>query len=368
MINTSLLNRSIKVQNWFPYLFAALLITSNLAVNAAEAPLSPVAVKQVKSSFSSPTVDIMGTVYSRNQVQLTAGVTGKLEFVAEPGTYLKKGDLVAQIELLPLQLQQAEQSAQLKRAKINLQYLEREVKRQRQLRKNNSASQYQLEQTESQYELALSDIEIADLRLKQINEQLSRATIRSPFDGVVTERMRRTGYDVSRSDVLIQLLDTESLEVRLFVPVKYLAFTKPGSEITLSNAGRGESLRISATTTTIIPTADPRSQTFEMRANIPSEGASYWAAGQLVKVSIPVEEKRAALTVHRDALILRRDGTYVVRIDPDNTAHRLKVIVGKGSGDWVNVEGDLKQGDRVATRGAERLQEGQKVIVQATGV
>ncbi|TQV88854.1 efflux RND transporter periplasmic adaptor subunit [Aliikangiella coralliicola] len=338
------------------------------SVNAAEQAPRPVQVKPVKAMEQQPTADILGTIYSRNQVQLTAGVDGKLEWVAEPGTYVKKGDLIAQVELLPLQLKQAEQTAQLKRAKINLQYLERELKRQRELRKKNSASQYQLEQTQSQSELAQSDLEIAELRLKQINDQLSRAAIRSPFEGVVTERVRRAGYDVGRSDVLVNLLDTESLEVRLFVPVKHLAFTKPGSEVVLSSRSEnGETFQVKARAKTIIPAADPRSQTFEMRINVPEEGKNFWAAGQLIKVSLPIESIRAAITVHRDALILRRDGTYVVKIDNENKAHRLKVRVGKGQGDWVTVQGDLKQGDQVATRGAERLQDGQIVVVQSAG-
>ena len=347
---------------------SAICVLAVMPATAAEQAPSPVKVVAVKANQVSATADIMGTVYSRNEVQLTAGVTGRLEWVAEPCSYLKKDDLVAQIELLPLQLRQAEQSAQLKRAKINLQYLERELNRQKELMLKRSASQFQLEQTESQFELAKSDLEIADLQLKQINDELSRATIRSPCDGVVTERMRRAGFDVGRSDVIVQLLDTQSLEVRLFVPIKYLAFTKPGSEVIVSSRSEhGETLTVNARATTIIPTADPLSQTFEMRINVPQQGQEFWAAGQLVKVAIPIESERATLAVHRDALILRRDGTYIVKIDENNIAHRLKVKVGKGQGDWVNVEGEIEIGDRVATRGAERLQEGQKVIVQAAG-
>lgn len=340
---------------------------------AQESPAVPVRVTEVMESNDAPTADILGTVYSTNQVQLTAGVTGKLEWVAEPGTYLRKGDLVAQIELLPLQLRQAEQAAQLKRAKINLRFLETELKRQKELNSKKSASQYQLEQTQSQFDLAQSDLEISELQLKQINQTLARATILSPFDGVVTERVRRAGFDVGRSDILVHMLDTESLEVRLFVPIKYLAYSKPGSRVMLSginsisdHSGSNE-VKIITESTTIIPAADPRSQTFEMRVAVPAEGKNYWATGQLVKVSLPIEEKRVSLTVHRDALILRRDGTYVVKIDQDNKAHRLKVKVGKGQGDWVSIKGDLAQGDKVAIRGAERLREGQSVVIQSNG-
>ena len=86
--------------------------------------------------------------------------------------------------------------------------------------------------------------------------------------------------------------------------------------------------------------------------------------GQLVKVTVPIQATKNTLTVHRDALILRKDGTYVVKIDIDNKVHRLPVIVQNGTFDRVSIEGDLKAGDNVAIRGAERLNEGQQVVVQ----
>lgn len=329
-------------------------------------PPSPVKVEVVKALDEIPSATLTGTIYSRNQVQLTAGVTGRLEWVVEPGTYLQKGDLVAQIELLPLQLRQAERKAQFKRAKINLDYLKKELKRQNELRQNKNTSQLQLEQTQSQVELAESDLEITELQLKQINEQLARATVRSPFEGVVTERFRRAGYDVGRSDVLVQLLDTKHLEARVFIPVKYLAFTKPGILVILSTQDSNQkSVEITALASTIIPSVDALSQTFEMRINLPEKTQSFWSAGQMVKVRVPIESDKISLTVHRDALILRSDGIYVVKIDDQNIAHRLKVIVGKGQNDWVTVTGEIKQGDRIAIRGAERLTEGQSVIIQS---
>ena len=239
---------------------------------------------------------------------------------------------------------QLEQQAQLKRAKINVNYLHNEVQRLQKLRKSNSASQFQLDQSQSQYDLAKTDIEIADLKLQQINDQIQRANVTAPFSGVITERIVRAGTDVNRSDSLLKLLDTEHLEVRLYVPIKYLAFIR-----------KGHSLNISA---------DAKSQTFEVRINIPTHLNESWAAGQLVKVTVPIQATKNTLTVHRDALILRKDGTYVVKIDIDNKVHRLPVIVQNGTFDRVSIEGDLKAGDNVAIRGAERLNEGQQVVVQ----
>ena len=106
----------------FNILFSALIILTSNAVLAQQAPVKPVQVDEVESSVFVPTVDIVGSIYSRNNVQLTAGVGGRLEYVAEPGSFLIKGDEVARIDPLPLELQQAEQKAEIKRAQINLRY------------------------------------------------------------------------------------------------------------------------------------------------------------------------------------------------------------------------------------------------------
>ena len=73
--------------------------------------------------------------------------------------------------------------------------------------------------------------------------------------------------------------------------------------------------------------------------------------------------KESTLAVPRDALVLRRDSTTVYRISADNTAERIAVETGISSGGWVAVSGDLREGDKVIIRGAERLRPGQPVTI-----
>lgn len=339
--------------------FTCALFTSNISF-AAEPPPSPVKIDAVTEISLAATVDLMGTLHSRSYANITAGVSGRLEWLQEPGVAVVQGDVLAKMDLLPLQLKQAEQKAQIKRASINSRYFNNELQRLQKLRKTNSTSQFQLDQTKSQYELAQTDSEIANLKLKQIEDELKRATVTAPFDGVVTERFIRAGTDINRSDILLKLLDTEHLEVRLFVPVKYLAYVRKGITLNLQAIGQ----EISTEVTSVIPSTDPRSQTFEVRIQIPVHLNEFWTAGQLVKVTVPVQSASPSLTIHRDALILRKDGTFVIKIDEENKAHRLLVKVGKGTFDRVTIQGDLQQGDKIAIRGAERLREGQSVVVQ----
>lgn len=340
-------------------LFFGIMSTSSMAQQPPEVA-SPVQVDEVKETLFAPTLEVVGTIYSRHNVRLTAGVAGRLDYSAEPGTYVRKDQEVARIDQLSLRLQQAEQKAQIKRAQINQSYLKREVDRLIDLRKTNSASAFEVDQMKSQHELASADLEIAQLRLQQIDDQLSRTIIRAPFDGVVSERLREAGGEVNRSEALLSMIDTQNLEGRILVPVKYLAYVRDLATVNVSI----EDQHVQAPIKAIIPSTDMLSQSFELRVSLPVTEQDAWTSGQLIKASLPVQRPSQRLTVHRDALILRQDGTYVVVVDEQNKAKREKVEVGEGQAQWISVQSvNLRNGDKVVTRGAERLRDGQTVEI-----
>ncbi|WP_232003133.1 hypothetical protein [Pseudoalteromonas piscicida] len=104
-----------------------------------------------------------------------------------------------------------------------------------------------------------------------------------------------------------------------------------------------------------------------MRATLAAEQTHTWAIGQLVDVAVPLTSEHPVLQVDRDALILRKQGTHIVKIDKQNKAEQIPVTVGSGKGQWIEItpraSDTLHAGDRVAIRGAERLQTGQDVEV-----
>lgn len=340
---------------------ATLVLLTNMSgqIFAAEQAAVHVAVDTVSYKALTATAELDGTLFSRSHVDITAGVNGQLEWVAEPGSYISQGELMAKMDLLPLELQKIELLAVQSREKVHLSYLKKELNRLEELSKTHAVSLFQLDEIRSKYFMAEADLAIANVKLKQIEDKINRAQITAPFNGVVTARYVREGRDVNRSDSLLKFLDTSDLEVRVFVPVKYLPFINKGDELKITT----EQKSVSATISTTIPSTDPKSQTFEVRIHLPEKDLSKWAAGQLVRVSIPIQESSPSLTVSRDALILRKDATYVVKIS-DNKAQRLSVVVGKGNTERVAIEGNISDGDQVAIRGAERLQEGQNVIIR----
>lgn len=343
-------------------LFVISLLAAGPVLAQQQAPASVVQVASVSRTELAPTVAVPGTVFSRNDLQVTAGVAGQLVNVAEPGTFIEKGQSIARVDDRPLLLQRAEQEALLARAEINVRQLESQLRRQRELGGSNLVSEFEIEQTEANRDLAISDANITRVRIRQIDDQIRRANVRAPFAGVVINRLRRAGEDVARGEVLAQMTDIQNMEVRAFVPLKHLPRTTVGDMIEIFATDASFSGRIRA----LVPTGDVRSQTFEARIDLPASAAGDWTVGQLVSVAVPIKARESTLTVPRDALVLRSEGSFVFRINSENKAERIKVEIGDSSGTMVAVAGSLLEGDRVAIRGAENLREGADVKVMVS--
>jgi RND family efflux transporter MFP subunit len=216
-----------------------------------------------------------------------------------------------------------------------------------------------LERTQADRDLAASDLRIARITIKETDSQLRRCSVKAPFSGVVTERLRHAGEDVERSTVLAAMTDTQNLEVRASVPIRHLPRMRIGELADI----RMNALHLEGRIRKIVPAANSQSQTFEVRLDLPTDAPKVVAAGQLVSVALPLLAN-TALTVPRDSVVLREDGAFVMRINKQQKAERVEVEVTEANGDYLAVRGNLRSGDRIAVRGSESLQEGELVAVQ----
>jgi multidrug efflux pump subunit AcrA (membrane-fusion protein) len=80
---------------------------------------------------------------------------------------------------------------------------------------------------------------------------------------------------------------------------------------------------------------------------------------------MPTAESKEVLIVPRDALVLRREGASVFRVNDDMTAEQVNVITGLGAGTMIEIIGEVKAGDLIVTRGAERLNSGMPVVIKS---
>ncbi len=319
-----------------------------------------VTVTEVVTEDMSPLVPAAGTVFSRNVTQITSGLAGRIEWIAEPGDFIEAGEAVARFDCDMLELRREEQLAQAEREQINYETLRVETERLEKARESFVASETQLALMRGNRDLAASDLQIVRVRIRQTETELKRCEATAPFGGVVTERFRNAGEDVERSTVLAAMTDTRNLEVRASVPIRYMPRIRTGdvAEVRMSE------MRFEGRIRKAVPAGDALSQTFQVRIDLPEAAPDFVAAGQLVSVSLPLSAANV-MTVPRDSIILREDGTYVMRINEDNKVERVDIEVADANGQRVAVRGKLKPGDRVAVRGAEGLDDGELVAVHS---
>jgi RND family efflux transporter MFP subunit len=317
---------------------------------------APVEVARAEVRQLAPSVLATGIVRSRAAADLAAAVAGRLQFVAEAGTAVKAGQVVARLDTREMSLVRAEQAARVKRAQVNLAALDREVDRLR--ASGNAVSRVNVDQAQSNRDLAEADLQVARAALAQTDDQLARSRLTAPFDGVVSDRVRRVGEEVARGEVVTRLVNPDELEIRLFVPLRHVRAIQPGHVVDVLADKR----HFTATVSTIVPAGDPRTQSFEVLVKAPPvEGLL--AAGNTVDVRLPLGKPQRSLAVPRDALIIRAEGQHVFRLDGDERAERITVKPGVADGDWIAVDGALRAGDRIVVRGGESLRGKEKVEV-----
>ena len=346
-------------------------VSTAFGVSAQDGPAAvPVAIDTVREQPVQRSLPLSGRVFSRHDAALSFTLSGELDWVLEAGSVVKEGEVIGQLDQQPILLRKEELMHQAQRERVNAEYLDKELQRLLQLKEDNNASERLVDESESQRDISRLLVRSLQARIDQLDDELRRSQLVAPYAGIIARRFKRGGEYSRTGDVIVRLVDVETLELRFQVPVVYLSRMFKGEEVTFTAQGRtllGETpLQYQALIRTIIPAADSSSQTFEVIADLAATASDSMIAGQLVNVSVQIPSTQATLQVPRDAVVLRDAGGHVFLINEDNKATKVLVAVGEGSQDWVSVTGNLRAGDRVAIRGIERLQDGQEVTFQGS--
>ena len=340
-------------------LFLACLPAPAMAQKGA--PASPVKLASAVTKEIAPVIAVSGTVISRDDVDLSAEVPGRITWMAEVGQYIEKGEAIATIDDTRLKLQKREAASKVKAAQTRIGYLGKESGRLKQMAKKQHTSQTVLEQTISDYDISLAELEAAKAQMELIEDNLEKTSIRAPFNGYVTERHRMPGEHVKIADEVVHLVGLENIEIEASAPLMYVRYVIKGTELTVKNR---ESETIT-TVTSLVSIGTGQSRQFIMRLGIHQDklhdGQQDWVPGMAVRVMVPTEERIPRVVIPRDALVIRRDGTFVFRVKDDSTVERIQVTTGAAVGDEIAVTGEIQNGDSLVIRGNERLRPGQKV-------
>jgi RND family efflux transporter MFP subunit len=315
-----------------------------------------VVVEVAKASVArvAPRRWVPGGVVSRNDARLATSGAGRLEYVAEVGTRVRAGERVAKLEDEAARLGVDDAKAEVARIESQRAMSERQLQRLEKV--GSTISQTALDEVRSQLAVLTAQLQQAQVRQRVAQHDLDQTELRAPFAGVVTERLAQRGEYVATGAAIAHLVDTVHLEARVQAPLTLVGLVRPNMELPIKLTDR----QMKASVRTVVPVGEERSRQFELRLTLADNALS---VGTAIEVGLPEREATESLVVPRDAIAVRQDGNYVMRVRSDNTAEKVAVTSVATDGDLVTIRGEVAAGDLVVVRGVERLQHGQKVTV-----
>ena len=331
--------------------------SATLAEDQKGPPAALVVVDHAVKQFVSPTALYSATVISRDDAKLAGEIAGRLTWVAEVGDRFLKGETVARLDDTFFRQQVIEEQSIIQREQAKFDFHTRQVERLEKLLQENNIAHSQVDQERMDRSVAHNNILSAEARLSQAKERLKRTSILAPFDGVVSERWLQAGEWADNGDAIVRLVSADNLEIETHIPASSLKLATVGTSLTYTDG------KVSGTGTvrTIVPIGGDVSRLYELRLSVTDPSLS---AGNLLRVAVPTALPREAVLVPRDALILRREGIYVYRVNQESIAERVAVQTGIATPDRIEVVGGIREHDRVVIRGGENLRPGMPVQVK----
>jgi RND family efflux transporter MFP subunit len=324
-------------------------------------PPAPVRYTEAREQSLRRQLSFPGTVEALTTSTLAASIAGQVvDYPAKEGLRLKAGDVLARLDTVQAELRLEVQRAALREAQARLKLAESNLARARELFESEVISKQQLDDSQSEFAAWQGRADFYKAEIARIQDEIRRATVRAPFSCVVVRERTEVGQWLAIGDPVADVLAMDEVEVRVDVPERYFALLRAGVAATLSFEGLpgfAPQGRIIA----VIPQADAQARTFPVKVRV-ANPQGHLAAGMLAQVSFPAGETYRATMVPKDAVIARGERKFLYRINGESAVEEVMVETGAGAGAWIEVRGAVQPGDKVVTRGNERLRPGQQVV------
>jgi multidrug efflux pump subunit AcrA (membrane-fusion protein) len=208
---------------------------------------------------------------------------------------------------------------------------------------------------------AQGDLASAEGKYQGAEAQVNYSEIRSPIDGVVTERPLFAGETAAAGAPLITVMDTSALIAKAHIAQGLAQQLKVGGEAQVHVPGLADP--VPAKVSLISPALDSGSTTVEVWIRIDNKAGAL-KVGTPVKVTIAGASIAQAWKIPSSAVLTSDDGgKSVMVVGADGAAHRKPVTLGISDDVDVEVQSGLAPSDMVITGGAYGLDEGTKVKI-----
>jgi HlyD family secretion protein len=214
---------------------------------------------------------------------------------------------------------------------------------------------------EAALKAAQGQLTSAQGKLNGAQAQVAYSEIRSPIDGVVTDRPLFAGETATAGTPVITVMETRTLIAKMHIAENDAEQLRVGgpAEVTVP----GIDIPVAATVSMISPALDPGSTTVEIWLKIANRAGNL-VVGTPVKATVTGRTVKNAMTIPLSAVLTADDGSKsVMVVGSDGTAQPKKIVLGIDNGEDVQVLSGLAANDLVITSGSYGLDKGTKVKV-----
>jgi len=398
---------------------AAISLSLNSACSGDKADKEPtvsVQVAAVEKTTIERVIKTEAVLFPRQQAAIVSKISAPVQkFLIKRGSPVRKGQLLAVLENrdlsaaaqenqgafsqaqatyetttaagLPEEMQKAEADEQ--QAKKTLDAQERIYQSRQQLyeegalpRKELDQSGVEIVQARNQYAIAKRHLDTLQAIGKQqelkaaagqlesakgkylgAEAQLSYSEIRSPIDGVVTDRPLYPGEMAAAGTAIVTVMDISAVIAKAHIPQADAALLKVGDKGTITVPGLDNP--VEGKVTVVSPALDPNSTTVEVWLEA-KNAKQQLKPGSSVQLSLTAKTVSDALVIPAGAVITAGDGSTVVMIaGSDGKAHQKAVKLGIRQDDDVQILDGIAESDKVVTTGAYGLPDNTKIKVEA---
>lgn len=291
-------------------------------------------------------LSLTGSMEANETIEIRSEISGIVENINfSEGSRVNKGQVLFRVNDVELRAQLAKVQTAQNLAAEN-------ARRARLLLEKEAISQEEFDVSQANFQSAQAESQL-------IGAQLSKATVRAPFSGIIGLRHISEGTYVTPSTPVARLVNTDKLKITFTIPEKYSS--QVGVNDTLSFTTSNSNEERTAVIYAIEPEVEVSTRSLKMRAIAENKDGKL-IPGTFANIFLPLAKVNDALLVPTESLIPVQNGKKIY-ISEGGKAKEVMVQTGARTEKMVRVLSGLKQGDTILTSGVMILREGVPVKV-----
>lgn len=333
-------------------------------------PPTPVAVENVTQGDFPIYLSGLGSVAALRTVTVRTRVDGELIRVAfTEGQTVRQGDLLAEIDPRPFQVQLRQAEGQLARDEALLKNAEIDLARDKALVAQDYIAKQEAMTQESLVKQYRGNVEIDRAQVDNAKLQLSYARITAPISGRVGLRLVDQGNIIHASDAggLAVITQIQPIAVTFTLPEDDLPAvmkrwnSEKGIPVEAYNRS-GNSKLANGQLVAVDNQIDATTGTIKLKAQFANEDRALFS-NQFVNIRMKLDTLPSSILVSTAAIQRGASGSFVYVVNDDGTVTVRPITQGPVDGEKTAVLDGLSPGEAVVVDGADKLREGAKVEI-----